>query len=339
MPARKPKHDPQAALFADFDTPVVSLAARVAGLRELGEKLPASVRMGTSSWTFPSWEGLVYDRKYGQDDLTYEGLSAYARHPLFRGVGLDRTFYRPMLTEDMAQLAERVPGTFRFLVKAHGEVTRPPETGESGSKFLDIAWTRDQVLGPAVQGLKGKLGVVLFQFPPMDLRPSRFAGGIEAFIDQLAAFLASLPTAGGGEAVPCAVEVRNRELLSNQHRERYVGALRQAGVEHCYSGHPSMPTVGTQLEMIPLVASRGPVTCRWLLHPSQRYEEARDKYFPFHELRDEDPGTRGEIAKLVMAAQGLSRDVLTIVNNKAEGSAPMSIEQLAMQIVAGLTKA
>ncbi|MFN5945792.1 MAG: DUF72 domain-containing protein [Phycisphaerae bacterium] len=333
MPARKPKHNPQPALFADFDVPAVALAPRARALASLGAQLPAHVRLGTSSWTFPSWEGLVYDRKYSQDDLTYEGLAAYAQHPLFRTVGLDRTFYRPMSVDDMAQLAARVPASFRFLVKAHGDVTRPPHPAEP-SKFLDIAWTRDQIIAPAAQGLRDKLGVILFQFPPMDLHPASFAGGIDAFIDQLAAFLASIPP-----TVPCAVEVRNRELLSNQHRDRYVAALRQAGVDHCYTGHPSMPTVGTQLDLIPLTRSplNTPVACRWLLHPTQRYEEAKDRYFPFHELKDEDPGTRSEISKLAAAAAALTRDILVIVNNKAEGSAPASIEQLAMQIVESLS--
>jgi uncharacterized protein YecE (DUF72 family) len=328
MPARKPKHDPQPALFADFDTPLVALAPRARTFAPLAATLPAHVRVGTSSWTFPSWETIVYDRKYAQDALTYEGLAAYSSHPLFRTVGLDRTFYRPMSADDLALLAARVPAHFRFLVKAHGDITRPPQPGETASKFLDIAWTRDQVLAPSVQGLQSKLGVILFQFPPIDLRPASFTGGIDAFIDQLAAFLASLPA-----SVPCAVEVRNRELLSNQHRDRYNAAIRQAGVEHCYSGHPSMPTIGTQLDLIaPAPVSPAPVTCRWLLHPSQRYEEAKDRYFPFHALKDEDPGTRAEITRLARVAGSLARDILIIVNNKAEGSAPISIEQLATQI-------
>jgi uncharacterized protein YecE (DUF72 family) len=334
MPARKPKHNPQPALFADFDTPQVSLASHARSLQPLAEKLPTSIRLGTSSWTFPSWENLVYDRKHTADTLVLEGLAAYATHPLFRSVGLDRTFYRPMSTEDLAALAARVPPHFRFLVKAHGEVTRPPQPGESNSKFLDIAWTRDQILAPAAQGLAQKLGVILFQFPPMDLRPANFSGGIDAFLDQLANFLASLPP-----ALPCAVEIRNRELLSNQHRSRYTTALRQAGVEHCYTGHPTMPTIGTQLDLIPPQpsSSPAPLTCRWLLHPSQRYQEAKDRYFPFQELKDEDPGTRAEITKLATLAQSLSRDILIIANNKAEGSAPLTLEHLAMQILQSLT--
>jgi uncharacterized protein YecE (DUF72 family) len=321
-------------LFDDAFVPRVELCAHARTLQTLSEKLPATLAMGTSSWTFPTWDGLVYDKKYSQEALVHEGLRAYASHPLFRTVGLDRTFYRPMQAQEMREIADAVPAGFRFLVKAHGEVTKPhaPGSKTGHGTFLDIAWTRDQVLAPAVEGLRKKLGVVLFQFPTIDLRPARFSGGIDAFLDQLAAFLASLPA-----NVPCAVEVRNRELLSNQHREKYVLALRQAGVEHCYSGHPSMPTIGTQMELVPPRASAGntgpPITCRWLLHASRAYEEAKDAYYPFQSLADPDEATRAEIARLSAVATAMSRDILVVVNNKAEGSAPLSIEQLALAIV------
>ena len=32
-------------------------------VRALGEQLPPSLYLGTSSWTFPGWKGLVYDRE------------------------------------------------------------------------------------------------------------------------------------------------------------------------------------------------------------------------------------------------------------------------------------
>src|SRR5512135_3008193 len=65
-------------------------------LRALGGRLPRDVRFGTSSWSFPGWTGLVYAREAGPDLLAREGLPAYARHPLFRTVGVDRTFYGPV---------------------------------------------------------------------------------------------------------------------------------------------------------------------------------------------------------------------------------------------------
>ncbi|MCQ6261324.1 DUF72 domain-containing protein [Alcanivorax sp. MM125-6] len=55
--------------------------------------------------------------------LSREGLDAYARHPLFNAVGLDRGFYRPLSVAQYADHAGQVPAAFRFVVKAPSRVT------------------------------------------------------------------------------------------------------------------------------------------------------------------------------------------------------------------------
>jgi hypothetical protein len=61
----------------------------------LARELPRAVRLGGSTWSFPGWAGLIYDAPYPQGRLAREGLAAYARHPLMRSIGLDRTHYGP----------------------------------------------------------------------------------------------------------------------------------------------------------------------------------------------------------------------------------------------------
>ena len=82
-------------------------------------RLPKHLYMGTSSWSFPGWEGIVYDRKATQRALARQGLQAYAHHPLLRCVGIDRTYYAPITAEDFAAYADVVPESFRFIVKAN----------------------------------------------------------------------------------------------------------------------------------------------------------------------------------------------------------------------------
>jgi hypothetical protein len=50
-------------------------------------------------------------------------------------------------------------------------------------------------------------------------------------------------------------------------------------------------------------------------------------------LVEPDPDARARITALVRAAASRGRESLVIVNNKAEGSAPLSIEALARQSV------
>ena len=80
------------------------------------QALPAAIHLGTSSWSFSGWDGLVYSAAYAEAKLARDGLNAYAQHPLFRTVGIDRTFYAPIAEQDYGRYAAQVPEHFRFMV-------------------------------------------------------------------------------------------------------------------------------------------------------------------------------------------------------------------------------
>ena len=80
----------------DPGTHRVAPAPVSAELRALAESLPKRLHLGTSSWSFPTWAGLVYDRRASKEETARYGLTAYARHPLLRCVGVDRTWYAPL---------------------------------------------------------------------------------------------------------------------------------------------------------------------------------------------------------------------------------------------------
>jgi hypothetical protein len=71
---------------------------------------------------------------------------------------------------------------------------------------------------------------------------------------------------------------------------------------------------------------------RWLLRRNRRYDEARERYAPFDSLREPDPESRYDLAKAVAAALGEQRPVFVIANNKAEGSAPLTLIELAREL-------
>ena len=50
----------------------------IARPRDLARRIPARVRFGTSSWSFPGWKGLVYSRGATETSLAREGLREYA---------------------------------------------------------------------------------------------------------------------------------------------------------------------------------------------------------------------------------------------------------------------
>ena len=119
----------------------------------LATELPAGVHLGTSSWSFPGWKGIVFDRAASKSVLAQDGLAAYAKHPLLRTVSLDRTYYAPLEIETFREYAEAVPPGFRFLVKAHRDCTT-----RGATHHLDPDYATDQLVEPFVLGLGDRAG-------------------------------------------------------------------------------------------------------------------------------------------------------------------------------------
>jgi uncharacterized protein YecE (DUF72 family) len=302
-----------------FDEEAVGTAPIPDRVRALAARLPGPVRLGTSSWSFPGWRGIVYDRPAPEAQLAREGLAAYARHPLLRTVSLDRTYYAPLAAAVFAAYAAQVPEGFRFLVKAASQCTSPREP-----TFLDPAFATEQVVGPCLEGLGERAGPLVFQFPPL---PPSFVEDPQRFAERLHAFLDALPR---GPLV--AVEVRDRRLLGRAYAE----ALAAAGAWPCLSLHPRLPALAEQRAMTG-AGLDGPLIVRWMLHPGRAYDEARAVYAPFDRLQEEDPAGRESVADLAAAHLARGHEVYVTINNKAEGSAPLSVLRLAERLVARLT--
>ncbi len=297
-------------------------------LLALGECLPQGLYLGTSSWAFPGWTGLVYGREAVQSTLAREGLAAYALHPVLRTVGIDRTFYAPLSTDTFARYAAQVPEGFRFLVKAHEVCTlaRFPlherygvHRGQPNERFLQASYATDMVVAPFVEGLGDKAGPLVFQFPPQD---TRGFGGPGRFVERLHAFFAALP-----RGPLYAVEVRNEELLT----EGFAQALAALGVSPVLAAWHHMPPVVQQALRTRALAARV-LVARWMLPPHLGYEEAYARYAPFHRLVDEDTVTREALAGICAAASQRGLPAFVTINNKAEGSAPLSAVKLAESI-------
>jgi uncharacterized protein YecE (DUF72 family) len=321
----------------------VAPAAASDDLQKLGRRLPASIRLGTSSWSFPGWQRIVYEGGHSEAQLAREGLAAYARHPLLRAVGIDRGFYQPLSMPQYAAYAAQVPEHFRFLVKAPAAVTDAVLRAERGQPaaanptFLDAALAAEQFVEPALRGLGERAGPLVFQLSPLPRELT--ADGGHALIDRLGSFLSGLPRAVEGRAPIYAVELRNAELLT----PRFVRMLREAGARLCLGIHAAMPAAARQAAALRAMDApadegddwrlKGPLVVRWNLHAGLRYEAAKNRYAPFDRLLDADLITRGTLAHLAHVALRSGQPAFIVANNKAEGSAPLTCIELAKAIV------
>lgn len=312
--------DDQQSLFPEDRPPDPVLREPEAARVAMG--LPEGLRLGTSSWTFPGWTSILWSERTGRSEaaLAREGLPEYVACPMLRTVGLDRGFYRPITTAQAESLARQAGPGFRFLVKAYRGLTH---ASSPDVRYLDPAFASDVVIAPLLEGLGATFGTLLFQFPEMRVRASEAT----RFVGRLDAFLGAIPH---GPAY--AVEVRDRTLLSSD----LAGVLRSHRVAFGHALHPSLPSLDAQREALGWDGDDldAPATLRWLLRDGLSYEGAKTRYEPFDRLLEPDLGSRRSVAEWCLARTAAARETIVIANNKAEGSAPLTLLELAREIVA-----
>ncbi|HVL02263.1 MAG TPA: DUF72 domain-containing protein [Dongiaceae bacterium] len=327
----------QTALFPDADLDIVGAATPEPAVVELAASLPPSLRLGTSSWHYPGWTGLVWNRDYSAEALSRHGLAAYSQHPLLNAVGLDRSFYRPMTVAQFAAMAAQVPDNFRFVVKAPGLVTDALLRDEAGrgtkanEDFLNPERARLDFAESALAGLGAKLGVLVFQISPL---PSSWLTRLPELTTRLHAMLQTIRNVcERAPGVIVAVEVRDAQWLT----PFFTSILRETGATYCLGLHAKMPPIKEQLPILRALWP-GPLVCRWNLNPLHGafgYEDAQRLYSPYHRLVDPDLETRAALAKVIAGTVGAGQQAYVTLSNKAEGSAPLSVIALA-QAVQGL---
>ncbi|MEW5850255.1 MAG: DUF72 domain-containing protein [Myxococcota bacterium] len=300
--------------------------------REIAAALPPNIMLGTSSWSFPGWRGIVYASEHAEGTLSRHGLKAYAAHPLLRTVGLDRSYYGPVPEQDLAAYATQLPSGFRFVVKTWEEITLPvfprhrrygPRAGQRSEHFLNADVMKDLFLRPFEEACPSHCGPFVLEFSPM---PTGAYGSPTHFYARLDAFLSQLPT-----HFEYAVELRNAELMTPD----YAAVLKQHRVGHVYNRWTRTPPISRQREL--LGDPWGPTTvARIMLPEGATYESRMDECFPFDRIINPDEQMRVDVVELARDAIRRRTRLMVIVNNKAEGSAPLTCFALAERIVTAL---
>jgi len=332
-PLPEPAPRPKAASRAKAKPTAIGAAPPDQAVLDLAAGVSPHLHLGTSSWSFPGWKGLVWDGDHAESNLSRHGLVAYAQHPLLRCVSLDRSFYRPLSASQYAAYAAQVPEHFRFVVKAPSLVTDALVRAEDGRgmqanpAFLDPDLAISEFVQPALEGLGAKIGALVFQLSPL---PASWLARMPELLDRLSTMLAALPALDGVPGATIAVEVRDKQFLTPD----FAAVLKKARAAYCLGLHAKMPPAEEQLPLLRAMWP-GPLVCRWNLHRKHGaygYEEAKGLYEPFDRLLDPDPETRHVLARVIAATTAAGFPAFVTINNKAEGSAPLSAQELAKAV-------
>lgn len=293
----------------------------------------AVVRIGTCSWKYASWVGLVYS---AAKDINF--LAEYAAQ--FDTVEIDQWFWslhgpeRVSLPREevVREYAAAVPATFRFTVKAPDSVTLTHFRRKGGAaplvenphflsselflRFLD-----------SLRPMHGLLGPVMLQFEYLNRQ--KMASRTE-FLDRLDRFLGALP-----RDVPLGVETRNPNYLTAP----FFALLAAHGVAPVFLQGYYMPPVwevaarpGATPAAHPVLApdparSRPPAHVIRLHGPDRGGMEERSggRWDRIVEARDEE---LPRVTALLRELLARDVDVFLNVNNHYEGSAPLSIVKI-----------
>ena len=299
------------------------------------------VFLGTSSWKYAGWCGMLYDPnrylwKGKLSDKRFEEncLSEYAE--VFRSVCLDAAYYKFPTHAYLDQLFHRVPDDFRFSMKVTDEITVKRFTnlprfgaraGAINPNFLNPDLFVTEFLGPCAP-FQRQIGVLIFEFSKF--YRTDFARGRD-FMQALDDFFSRLPSGWR-----FGVEIRNRTFLQPE----YFAMLARHGVAHVFNSWTAMPTV-TRTASNPRKPSGQPfLAARFLLRPGRSYQQALNEFGPYDQLKEINDEARSAGAELItLAAESEGREEAYIyVNNRLEGNALATITAMIEYWEAGERK-
>ncbi|MBN2553281.1 MAG: DUF72 domain-containing protein [Spirochaetales bacterium] len=279
------------------------------------------LRIGTSSWNYDSWEGLVYDRSSA---ASY--LEQYAR--VYDTAEIDRWFWslfdspEPRLpdTQTAEEYFRSVPEGFLFTIKVPNSITLTHHYRKDKSKPLKAnpLFLSPELYGAFLQRLEPlqkRIGALIFQFEYLNRQKM---SSQKEFQSRMESFFSSIR-----RPFPCTVETRNPRYLNDS----YFQFLRANELYPCFLQGYYMPDLRSILPGREGWFREGDLTIIRLHGPDrQGMEKMSGKQWDrIVSAKDQ------EIADILDTIGRLLRrrvDVYLNVNNHYEGSAPLTIRKI-----------
>jgi len=279
----------------------------------------AELRIGTCSWKFPSWHGLVYSAPKG---INY--LQEYATH--YNTVEIDQWFWslfgdtvKLPDPQDVQAYRDSVPDDFRFTVKAPNSITLSHLHSAKGKPLV----ANPHFLSPSLCGtflarldpLRDLLGPVMFQFEYLNKQKMPSQDQFQALFQR---FVEQLPT-----SYQYGVEIRNQNYLNASY---FQFLLRNKLVPVLLQGYWMPPVEGIFERWGAELARHQAVVIR--LHGPNRQEMEEETGSQWDQIivpRDRELGAVVSMSQRLVAEKV---DVYLNVNNHYEGSAPITIERI-----------
>lgn len=282
------------------------------------------IRIGTCSWKYDSWRGLVYTDKA---QINY--LEEYSKH--YNTVEIDQWFWSLFEPSKVVLPFKKIveeynystPDDFLFTIKVPNAITLTHFYSKSKTDplkpnphFLSIDLFNE--FYAALKPLTKKIGCLIFQFEYLNKQKM---SSLSDFQNLLGNFISEINT----KLPPIGIEIRNPNFL----KESYFKFLKELKIYPVLLEGYYMPPVGEVYKSFGYLIQDLAVI---RLHgPDRKGIEkiANENWNQIYVNRDKE---LSDIIRMINELQNNEVDLFVNVNNHFEGSAPLTIKKLKAKL-------
>ena len=279
----------------------------------------ALFNIGTCSWTYDSWVGLIYSEKKKENYL-----GEYSKY--YSTVEIDQWFWslfpnnkvKLPNSKVVADYAKSVPGNFKFSIKVPNSVTLTHYYSRAKNSPLkkNPYFLSTEIFSEFLERLspmQNNLGPLIFQFEYLNKKkmPSQ-----QLFMEKITDFLNACP-----KDYSYAIEVRNPNFLNKD----YFEFLSTHGLHHVFLQGYYMPSIFEiynkyKFFLNYLVVIR--------LHGPNRKGIEKETSNKWNEIVSPKDDELTGVSQMVLELNRRDIAVYVNINNHYEGSAPKTIEKV-----------
>ena len=271
------------------------------------------MRIGTCSWKYESWRGLVYP-EFGDINFLEEYSKKYDTVEIdqwFWSLNKDKVILpKPNIVDEYNTIT---PDDFKFTVKMPNSLTLTQYYKSTNINPFFLSTDLMETFCNSIKPIWNKVGVLMFQFEYLNKQKMN---SLSNFIKQFKDFINSI-----GCNLPLGIEIRNPNYLS----EEYFSFLQQNKITPVFLQGYYMPSITEVYEKYKELINDQIVIH---LHGYDRkgIEEKGNNFWDrIVEPKDDE---LKNIVLMIKDLQSKDVDIYMNVNNHYEGSAPLTINKL-----------
>ena len=277
------------------------------------------LRIGTCSWKYDSWKGIVYP-----EQEKFNHLSEYSKH--FNTVEVDKWFWslfepkKALLPKesDVKSYTKSVPDDFRFTIKIPNSITLTHFYNKSKTEelkpnpfFLNTDLFEKFI--ETVNPMNKNIGVLMFQFEYLNKQK---ISGLTEFLDRFESFIGSIDN-----KYIYGVEIRNPNFL----KKPFFEFLEKNNLAMVFLQGYYMPPIW---EVFNEYKDQIKSTAVIRLHGPDRSGIEKKTGSIWNQIVEPKDDELDKIAMIIHYLKNKKVDTYVNVNNHYEGSAPLTISKI-----------